>query len=200
MNHALIVGPIVLVLCSACTSTVPMPGQAQTTSVASAAPAKSPSLSSSGKSTPLPITFVASAQQARMVATLVAFLDAYNAGRVDAALPMLTDDVSMSDCDYRAVRVIQARGTDQARQWLRERAAQHDQLVLESVRNENPDPSTGSHVVAVSYARRTSDTLRALGFRDGIVPHTATKVSFTTSDDRIRGFANGGSDELCRPS
>jgi hypothetical protein len=135
-----------------------------------------------------------------MVATLVAFVDAYNAGRVDAALAMLTDDVSVSDREYRPVRVIQARGTDQARRWLRERAAQHDQLVLESVRNENPEPASGSHVVAVSYARRTNDTLRALGFSNGIVPHTATKVAFTTSDDRIRAFANGGTDELCRPS
>jgi hypothetical protein len=41
-------------------------------------------------------------------------------------------DVGVSDCEYRPVRVIQARGTDQAKQWLRERAAQHDQLVLES--------------------------------------------------------------------
>jgi len=76
-------------------------------------------------------------------------------------------------------------------------------LVLESVRNENPDPSTGAHVVAVAYARRTSDTLRALGFPNGINPQAATKVVFTATDDRIRAFANGpfgGPSELCRPT
>ena len=74
---------------------------------------------------------------------------------------------------------------------------------LESVRNENPDPSTGAHVVAVAYARRTSDTLRALGFPNGINPQAATKVVFTATDDRIRAFANGpfgGPSELCRPT
>ena len=137
-----------------------------------------------------------------MVATLVAFLDAYNAGRVDAALALLTADVSVSDCDYRAVGVTFANGTEAARRWLLDRAADHDQLVLESIRNENPDPTTGSHVVAVAFTRRTSDTLRSLGFPNGIAPGLADKVVFTGTDDRIRGFANGpggGSAEFCRP-
>ena len=69
-----------------------------------------------------------------------------------------------------------------------------------TISQQPAEPSSGSHVVAVSYARRTSDSLRALGFRDGIAPHVATKVVFTTTDDRIRAFANGGSEELCRPS
>jgi hypothetical protein len=134
-----------------------------------------------------------------MVGTLVAFLDAYNAGRVDAALALLTSEVSTSDCDYRAARVTFANGSEAVRQWLRDRAGNHDQLVLQSVRNENPDPSSGSHVVGVAYARRTSDTLRSLGFANGVEPQAATKVVFTSSDDRIRTFANGANDQLCRP-
>jgi hypothetical protein len=138
-----------------------------------------------------------------MVATLVAFLDAYNGGRVDAALALMTEDSSISDCDYQAAGGVIADGTDAIRQWLRDRAADHDQLVLESILNENPEPSTGSHVVAVSYAKRTSDALRALGFPNGVSPRFATKVVFSTSDDRIRTFANGpggGASDLCRPS
>ena len=148
------------------------------------------------------LTFNVGAPQARMVATLIAFLDASNAGRVDAALALLTDDVGISDCGYRPIRLITATGTAAARQWLTERAADHDQLVLESIRNENPDPTSGSHVVAASYSRRSSDTLRSLGFAGGIDPQTATKVVFTATDDRIRGFANGpfgGPLSLCEP-
>jgi len=153
--------------------------------------------------TPTPLTFHNSATQARMVATLVAFLDAYNGGRVDAAIALMTEDSNVSDCDYRAASGVLSAGTDAIRQWLRDRAADHDQLVLESVANENPEPSTGSHVVAVSYAKRTSDTLRTLGFPNGVGPRLATKVVFSTSDDRIRTFANGpagGGSDLCRPT
>lgn len=135
-----------------------------------------------------------------MVATVVAFLDAYNSGRSNAALDLLSDDVKVSDCDHGAVRLITADGKEAARQWLVDRAADRDELVLESVRNENPDPTTGSQVVAVTYSRRTSETLRSLGFPDGIHPQAATKVVFTTAGDRIRFFANGRSlAENCRP-
>ena len=153
--------------------------------------------------TPTPLTFHNSAAQARMVATLVALLDAYNGGRVDAALALMTEASSVSDCDYRAASGVLAAGTDAIRQWLRDRAADHDQLVLESIANENPEPSTGSHVVAVSYTKRMSDTLRGLGFPSGVTPRFATKVVFNTSDDRIRTFANGpggGASDLCRPT
>ena len=197
---------ITVVLVVGCSFAPGSSGSTSTQPTSSAVPSASASVGASAKPAPLPLTFRVSAQQARMVATLIAFLDAYNAGRVDATLALLTDDVSISDCDHRAVRVITASGEDEARQWLRERAADRDQLVLESVRNENPEPGTGSHVVGVSYTRRTSDTLRSLGFRDGIVPPSATKVIFTMADDRIRAFANcpfGGSAEtvaaICRP-
>lgn len=147
--------------------------------------------------TPLPLTFHASASQARMVATVLAFIDAYNAGRVDAALAVLAPDVHASDCDYRTASPVFLDGTDAVRQWLRDRAADHDQLVLESIVNENPDPTARGF--AVSYGRRTSDTLRSLGFSAGVIPRLATKVAFTASDDRIRAFGNGGNSEFCRP-
>lgn len=173
-------------------SSVPSPS-----SSASATPARAAT-----SPTPPPLTFRVGAPQARMVTTLVAFLDAYNAGDVDRALALMTDDVSISDCDYRALRVLSPIGRIAARQWLSDRAADHDRLILDSVVNENPDPASGSHVVAVSYARRTSDTLRALGFPDGIEPRAATKAVFTATDDRLRAFANGpfsGPIDLCKP-
>jgi len=60
-----------------------------------------------------------------------------------------------------------------------------------------------SGVVGVEYARRTNNTLRALGFPKGIVPKLASKVGFTTQPLRIRGFANGsysGDPNFCRPA
>jgi hypothetical protein len=138
-----------------------------------------------------------------MVATLVAFLDAYNAGRVEDAVSLFSPDGGISDCDYRAVRVITTTGPETTRQWLRDRAADHDRLVLESIRNENPDPVSGSHVVGVAFSLRTSDTLRSLGFASGIAPQLTAKVVFTETDDHIRAFANGpfgGPADLCRPT
>lgn len=142
-------------------------------------------------------TFRISASQARMVATVIAFIDAYNTARVDAALALLTPDVTVSDCDYRSASTVSLRGADAVGRWLRDRAADRDQLIIESIVNTNPDPT--EHVVAVSYAKRTSDTLRSLGFSNGVTPRIATKVVFTTSDDRIRAFMSGGNPELCRP-
>src|SRR5438477_4175840 len=147
----MLAGAILGIACSGSVPPSPAPAAASPTATTAAAAASA-------------LTFAVGAPQARMVATLIAFLDASNAGRVDAALALLTDDVGISDCGYRPIRLITATGTAAARQWLTERAADHDQLVLESIRNENPDPTSGSHVVAASYSRRSSDTLRALGF------------------------------------
>lgn len=146
------------------------------------------------------------AGQARGVATVVAFLQAYNAGQVDAALALLTDEVVGSDCDYRAGRVILFRGKEQAAAWLRDRVAEHDQLLLATIETLNPDlreGGPGAHVVAVTYTRRTSDALRARGFPDGITPPAGTKVVFTLTDDRMKVFANGpggGPPDACQPS
>ncbi len=142
-------------------------------------------------STPLPLTFALSASQVSMVGALTAFLSAYNAGQVSAAQFWLTDDVQISDCGYRPVGLITASGKAQALEWLNQRKADHDHLTIDRVENENPDPATGSHVLGVVYARRTSDTLASLGFPSGIVPQGATKVVFNATDDKIRAFANG---------
>ena len=168
-------------------------------------PTTTPELTASPRAlsapTPVPHTFSLGASQVRMLETLTAFLRAYNAGQVSAALFWLSDDVAISDCDYKAVRVTLANGANEAAQWLRARAAEHDHLMVEKVENSNPDPATGSHVVAVSYMSRTSDTLASLGFPNGILPQTATKVVLNEANDRIRAFANGpfgGDQELCR--
>jgi len=137
--------------------------------------------------------------QVRMASTLQRFLDAYNAGSVDAAASLLTDDAGGSDCDYREVRVRLFNGRAAFVVWLEERAADHDHLELGTVFNENPE---GGPVVGAGFARRTSDTLRRLGFPNGIHPKQVAKVIFSEDGSRIRAFANGpygGDQEVCRP-
>jgi len=54
--------------------------------------------------------------------------------------------------------------------------------------------------IGVGYERRTSDTLRALGFPNGIKARLATKVIVTKTGDRIHAFVNGSAGGYCRPS
>ncbi len=147
---------VAMFLASGCTaapasaSASPTPTPAVSASPLASASPRAATSSTRPAPTPTQLTFHNSASQARMVATLVAFLDAYNTRRVDAALALLAAGVTISDCDYRGVRVTTAQGTEAARKWLQERADDHDQLALESVQNDNPDPGTGSDVVGVS--------------------------------------------------
>lgn len=197
--HRLALATLLLTTGCAPMTTVSAPPAPPSASASTPAAPATPAVGSAGPApAPTPVTFRNSAPQARRVATVVTFIDAYNGARLDAALALLTTDVSLSDCDYRTASTVSLSGTDAVRQWLTDRAADRDQLVLESIVNENPDPT--ARVVAVSYAKRTSDTLRSLGFSNGVTPRIATKVVFTMSDDRIRAFQNGGNSELCRPT
>jgi hypothetical protein len=131
--------------------------------------------------------FSVDAQQASEVATVVTFLRAYNAGKLTAALAVVTPDVVGSDCDYRRRKAILFSGKKAFAGWLRARFADRDRLTLARVWNENRSQGL---VVGVDYARRESLTLRALGATGGIKPQTASKIIFTSAW-RIRSFANG---------
>ena len=127
--------------------------------------------------------------QAQEVGTLMAFIRAYNAGRLDEALALFADDplTQFSDCDHRENREIGGRGRDAIAQWLAQRIADHDRLVVARIELSPRD----SHAMGVVYARRTSDTLRALGQPDGFAPQLATKVIFTDDGMYIETFAHG---------
>lgn len=146
-------------------------------------------------------TFDLTAQQAQEVRVVVQFIDAFNAQRFAEAMALFGPDPVVSDCDYRRIKAVEFTGRREVANWLRERFADHDRLEISRVANQNPDQPVG--VVAVEYARRTSDTLRALGFGAGIEPQLATKVLLTNRGPvSIRTFANGpvgGSPESCRP-
>lgn len=145
-----------------------------------------------------PLTFSVDGVQARYVATVVAFVDAFNRGDSAEAVSLFGEHSGVSDCDYRNVKAVSLDGRSAVEGWLRERAIDHDRLVISRIFNANPD---GDHVVGVVYARRTSDTLAALGFPSGIVPLTS-KVVFSADGGQILAFANGpfgGPSEACRP-
>jgi hypothetical protein len=143
-------------------------------------------------------TFRLTGEQAREVSILVSFVSAYNNGSLPAALSLLTENVNISDCDYQHHVAVQFNGQAEAEAWLRQRFSDHDQLRIESIADENRQQPLG--VLGVSWARRTSDTLRLLGFEDGIRPQSGAKVIFMEA--RIWRFAMGpvgGQASLCNP-
>jgi hypothetical protein len=134
------------------------------------------------------------------VRTVVAMIDAYNKGDFRTAADQFTRDprftrfVGAADCDYRDGRYIRFAGRASVSSWLRERTADHDKLIVSRM------TLIGDRGAAIAYVRRTSDTLRSLGFTKGIGPVSlATKVGFTTAGpSRITQFANAGG-EACHP-
>jgi hypothetical protein len=147
-------------------------------------------------STPRPtstLTFAVGADQARYVATVVRFVDAFNAEDVAAATALLTDDVVGGDCDFARHEFIPFSGKAEAAKWLRGRFADHERLRISEIVNANPDATTGSRVVAVSWLSRTSPFLAP-----PIGPHGAAKVVLSPDGAAIRVFANAN--PPCDPS
>ena len=139
---------------------------------------------------------------ARQVATIMNFVGAYNARNLNAALALLDDDLpSVSDCNYREGTGIRHNGKSGAAVWLQERFDDHDGITLGTVWK-----SGGSAPMEVGWAKRTSDTLRSLGFADGIRPVLATKVQFSSEGRRLgtfflsRAHETGEAREECRPA
>jgi hypothetical protein len=113
--------------------------------------------------------------QAQEIATVVGFVRAYNAGDLDAALSYVKHrrDIpyGASDCDYRrhTSRIYWFRKG--LIQWLRARFADHDHLTISRVY-----ASSQVGFVVVEFTRRTSDSLRRLGYPNGIVPQIGVKM------------------------
>ena len=132
------------------------------------------------------------------------FIDALNRGDRATVRVLFADDPSVSDCDYTSTKVVEFRGRDQVSGWIDGRIADHDHLTVERIENGNDDPSSAA--IGVTFARRSSDSLRALGFADGVrPPQGSAKIRFVGSGTslRIEAFANGpggGSPTLCKPA
>jgi hypothetical protein len=132
--------------------------------------------------------FHLNAAQSQEVTVFMEFVRAFNAGQLDAALALMDEQVGGSDCDFANVKIVMFRGKTEVAEWLRERFADHDQLQVGEILNENPSEPVG--VIGVEWARRTSNTLARFGFTQGIQPHLGAKVVFSTNPIRISAFAN----------
>jgi hypothetical protein len=123
-----------------------------------------------------------------MVRNLVSLIDAYNARQLGAVSLLLVDDVIWADCDFRSGTPVAANGRAEVEAFLSRRFADHEQLEIARVEGLNPD-NPGGLALGVDYSLRTSDTLRALGFPNGIKGPSGVKIVFAP-DGRIRAVAH----------
>lgn len=138
--------------------------------------------------------------QALNVTVTVMFLNAYDAGDLDAAMAALGPDPGLSDCDYARQQTVDLRGRAQVASWLGQRFNDHSRIAWTEIWTDNPDPQ--SQAVGVTVVRVKSDSLAKLGFPDGVTSPVGIKVIFT-EDHRIERFAMapvGGPATACRPS
>ncbi len=137
-----------------------------------------------------PTTFTLNGEQARGVATVIKFVDAYNSGDVQGALALFADSAKVwfSACRYRTGETIDGTGKTAIKSWLSEAAAEHSRLVLGSIENANPEQPVGG--VGMQLTRQTSDTIRKLGYPAGIIPASGTEIIFDRGGKILR-FASG---------
>jgi len=134
---------------------------------------------------------------------VVAFMRAFNRHDATAALAWFTTDprftryVGANDCDFSRGETVAFYLRTAVARWLRERAHDRDRLTVRSIRLLGKQPAGA----AISYTRRSSDTLKQLGFPDGIEPTNETKLGFTTLGPvRFTFFTNAtGNGRPCAP-
>ena len=96
---------------------------------------------------------------------ILAFFNTYNAGQFDQALALLDENIGVSDCDYQTIKNMGFAGKSEVTLWLRQRIADHDHLSVNGVFGGSAIEPTA---FGVDFSRRTSDTLRRIGFPNGI--------------------------------
>ena len=118
----------------------------------------------------------------RYPATAASFIAALNEGREDDAFAVLGEYFLFgADCDYANRRLWYIGDRDAARYWLRERVADHDRIeVLRSL-------DGGTYQSALRFeVRRSSDSIRRLGYPDGsLVPYAKLVLRFSTDGSKV---------------
>lgn len=179
VGAAWMIGVIVLVLAVGCAGgeagAVPSPSPD--------VPAQSPVLAETTGGAPAageaPRVTTLDAAEAQAVAAVVGWLDVYN--RADpAVLDAFADRrVGYYDCDYSRGTVVAVATPSMAepRQalltWFRARFAEHDQFQLRSM---TVLANANGVTLGLDFARRTSDTILAGGFLQGITPPERAKL------------------------
>jgi hypothetical protein len=133
------------------------------------------------------------------IIVILDFFNALNAGNFDDAVALLDDGIGISDCDFQALKNISFAGKLESAQWLRARIADHDRFFVNDVLGGGLSPS----VWGVEFDRRTSDTLRRLGFPNGIRNQISAKVILTSDLKQLDRLALGpgplSDGSSCRP-
>ncbi|MDX6229629.1 MAG: hypothetical protein QOI76_3019 [Frankiales bacterium] len=122
------------------------------------------------------------------VAHVRSFIRAYNAGDLTSALTQFSSAqaVAFSDCDYSTQQLVDGHGLVALTTWLRQTYADHDHLAVGDI----AVPAGDQHVLGVSFARRTSDSIARGGHPNGITPSTGAKLTFDNAG-LITGYGNG---------
>lgn len=141
---------------------------------------------------------------ARAVASVVGLIDAYNAGDLDGTLARLADNPAWSDCDYRAGKAVAiSRAAPRAEfiSFLRARFADHDRLELGHIEYSSPEDVNANGIgLGVWFTRRSSDTLRELGYASGIQGPQRTKIALSTEGLIVGASLTASPTGTCRPT
>lgn len=129
-------------------------------------------------------------------------IDTHNAGDLDGVLALLAPEVAAwADCageTFVAVHLPTLRPVPKAATvaYFKARFADHDHLEIGQITTS--EMNGGASGVGIRFAKRSSDSLRALGFPDGIAGPMTNKTVF---DDNglIRAFANASGPQDCHP-
>ena len=118
----------------------------------------------------------------RYPVTAARFIQALNDGREDDAYALLGEYFLFgADCDYANHRLWYISDREAARYWLRERVADHDRIeVLRSL-------DGGAYQSALRFeVRRSSDSIRRLGYSDGsVIPYAKLVLRFTPDGSQV---------------
>lgn len=158
-----------------------------TTPIVSPSPLLSPTLAPHSTFPPLTPTLTGNLVDARLI---LAFFDAYDAGQFDAALALLDDHVQIGDCDFQANEPTEFHGKENVAIWLRQRIADHDQFIIREIEGTTVS-SDGFSGAGADFSRRTSDTLKRLGYPDGITNNVGAKIVIAPDTKLILGIALG---------
>jgi len=140
---------------------------------------------------------------ARRVATVVKLVDAYNAADMAGVRALLAPEVAAwADCagdkfvaingQYGVFAPVAKAATIP---YFQARFADHDRLEIGQI---TTIPGVGGEGVGIRFARRSNDSLRTLGFSNGIVGPQTNKTAFDASG-LVVAFANASGPQDCHP-
>jgi hypothetical protein len=140
------------------------------------------------------------AAAARRVAAVVKLIDAYNSADMAGLQGLLAPVVAAwADCAGDKFVAISATLRPVAKAetiaYFQARFADHDRLEVGRITTA---PANGGEGVGIQFARRSNDSLRALGFPDGIVGPQTNKTVFDASG-LVVAFANASGPQDCHP-